>query len=375
MNFSRRQWILAAGAGLVAADSALRVGGEDVEIRVAPVSAHTVRLSVVPAGLGEVPGKGSLVQASWGAPVARLRGAAVAQTVKAGELRIKFTPDPLAFGIETSKGEAVQQVKIDRESGAVSFATGSAPLLGLGEGGPQFDRRGSTDRMRSGQGGYQLGTHGGRVPVPWLIGTNGSAMLIHQPLGTFDFSGSERKFQPATPFPLDLFFVASREPATIMAEYARLTGHAELPPLWSFGYQQSHRTLASRQEILAEAKTFREKKLPCDTLIYLGTALCPSGWNTNNGEFDFNRKVFPDPAAMFQQLHAEQFKVALHVVIRARAMHRTVRDACDARQPVDEQPTFQCDKQPDVFALGVDGGWPDEGDPLNLESRLAGNRR
>ena len=39
-----------------------------------------------------------------------------------------------------------------------------------------------------------------------------------------------------------------------MAEYARLTGHAEMPPLWSFGYQQSHRTLASREEVLSEAK-------------------------------------------------------------------------------------------------------------------------
>ena len=70
-----------------------------------------------------------------------------------------------------------------------------------------------------------------------------------------------------------------------MAEYARLTGHAEMPPLWSFGYQQSHRTLASREEVLSEAKTFREKKLPCDALIYLGTGFCPSGWNTENGSF------------------------------------------------------------------------------------------
>src|SRR5260370_40841346 len=98
MNFSRRQWILAAGAGLVAADSALRVGGQDVEIRVAPVSAHTVRLSVVPAGLGEVPGNGSLVQASWAAPVPGLRGAAVAQPVKAGDVRITFPPDPVGVG-------------------------------------------------------------------------------------------------------------------------------------------------------------------------------------------------------------------------------------------------------------------------------------
>ena len=40
--------------------------------------------------------------------------------------------------------------------------------------------------MRNGQGGYQLRTHGGRVPIQWLIGTAGWALFIHQPFGTFD---------------------------------------------------------------------------------------------------------------------------------------------------------------------------------------------
>jgi alpha-glucosidase (family GH31 glycosyl hydrolase) len=60
--------------------------------------------------------------------------------------------------------------------------------------------------------------------------------------------------------PLDLFMVLAWQPATTMAEYARLTGFPELPPLWSFGYQQSHRTLAGGDEILEEARTFREKR-------------------------------------------------------------------------------------------------------------------
>ena len=34
-------------------------------------------------------------------------------------------------------------------------------------------------------------------------------------------------------------------PAEILREYAELTGYPHLPPLWSFGYQQSHRTLES----------------------------------------------------------------------------------------------------------------------------------
>ena len=143
-----------------------------------------------------------------------------ARTVKAGGVSIQLSSNPIALAIVTAKGEPVQQLKIDPETGALSFLTGTAPLLGLGEGGPQFDRRGSTDRMRSGQGGYQLRTFGGRVPIQWLVGTGGWAMFVHSPYGTFDFTGAESKFLPPSKegaLPLDLFFVTSKEPATIMA--------------------------------------------------------------------------------------------------------------------------------------------------------------
>ena len=119
--------------------------------------------------------------------------------------------------------------------------------------------------MRSGQAGYQLATHGGRVPIQWLVGTDGWAMFIHHPLGTFDFTGAEGKFAPAgDALPLDVFVVASPDPADIMREYARITGFAEMPALWTLGYMQSHRTLAGPDEVLGVARTMREKKLPCD---------------------------------------------------------------------------------------------------------------
>ncbi len=363
-----------AGTALLA-----KAAGQDIEIQVAPVSSRTFRLTVFPIRNGQltpVPDDGSLVLASWAAPVARLRGTARAQTIRCGDLRIRFAPEPVSFAVQNARGEAVQQLEIDPQSGAVSFRTGDQPLLGLGEGGPQFDRRGDNDRMRSGQGGYQLRTFGGRVPIPWLIGTAGWAMFLHQPAGAFDLSGSEAKFLPGGPLPLDLFFTASREPAVIMAEYARITGHPELPPLWSFGYQQSHRTLASREEILQEARTFREKKLPCDALIYLGTGFCPSGWNTNNTEFTFNQKVFPDPKAIFDQFHQEHFKVVLHVAYPTRIteMHGMVKDPCDPKRRAEEQPSCYWDMHRPVWTLGVDGWWPDEGDALNGPSRLVRNR-
>jgi alpha-glucosidase (family GH31 glycosyl hydrolase) len=357
----------------------LQVAGQDVEIRITRVSAHTFRLSILPIVEGRIaaiPQDGSLARPSWGAPLARIRGAAPPQAIKSGELDVSFVPSPLSFAI-SKRGEKIQTLQIDPDSGIVSFATGNSPLLALGEGGPQFDRRGHLDTMRSGQGGYKLATHGGRVPIPWLIGTSGWAIFFHQPHGTFDFTGPQSKFQPKdsdSALPLDLFFVAAREPATIMAEYARLTGHAELPPLWSLGYQQSHRTLASREEILGEAKTFRARKLPCDALIYLGTGFCPSGWNTENGSFSWNSRVFPDPVEILKQFHDDHFRAVLHVVILTRKLRGTVHDPCTLARFDEEEASCYWDAHRADFAMGVDGWWPDEGDPLDAKSRLLRNR-
>jgi alpha-glucosidase (family GH31 glycosyl hydrolase) len=361
---------------------------QDYEIQIAPVSAHTFRLSILPIENGApaaIPSNGSLVRASWGALAAKLRGDVHAQTVPCGDFRIGISPDPLTFSIANAHDEAIQKLTVDPATGVVSFLTGDSPLLGLGEGGPQFDRRSSTDPMVSGQGGYHLSTHGGRVPIPWLISTSGWAMYFHQPFGTFDFSGSVSKFQPANenktaapklsaPFPLDIFIVASKEPATIMAEYARLTGHPEMPPLWSFGYQQSHRTLGTPEEVLQEARTFREKRLPCDTMIYLGTGFCPNGWNTENGSFVWNSRVFPDPKKALDVLHHDNFRAVVHIVILSDRLSGTVHEGCDISRFDEAKASCHWDNHRRDFAMGVDGWWPDEGDPLDIASRLTRNR-
>jgi alpha-glucosidase/alpha-D-xyloside xylohydrolase len=376
--------------GLVSASTALVIARgqgtaqeiasvQPVEIQISSVSAHSFRISVYPLNNGaekSIPFDGSLVQESWGAPAARLRAEAGSEFVL-GSFRLKVSFHPVSITVSSELGAVIQQFVWDENTGVLSFLTGSAPLFGLGEGGPQFDRRGSTDAMRSGQGGYKLRTHGGRVPIPWIIGASGWAIFFHQPFGTFDLNGAQAKFQPASrsaALPLDLFFVASPDPATIMAEYARITGHAEMPPLWSFGYQQSHRTLASREEVLAEAKTFREKKLPCDALIYLGTGFCPSGWNTENGSFVWNSRVFPDPKQMLDELHKDNFRAVMHVVILSDRLHGTVHDPCSISRFDEEEASCHWDAHRKDFAQGVDGWWPDEGDPLDSRSRLVRNR-
>jgi len=350
-----------------------------IDIQITPVSEHALRLSLLSTGResqSSIPSDGSLVPESWGRSMVKLSGDA-GKDVSAGNFRISFSRDPCSITVADNQGAMIQDFGWNANSGVLSFLTGTTPLLGLGEGGPQFDRRGSSDSMRSGQGGYQLATHGGRVPIPWVIGTSGWAIFFHYPFGTFDFTEERGRFAPASrdsALPLDLFLVASSDPVTIMAEYAHLTGLPELPPLWSLGYQQSHRTLATREEVIAEAKMFRNRKLPCDAMIYLGTGFCPSGWNAENGSFTWNGRVFPDPKEVLDELHRQHFRAVVHVVILSDQLRGTVYDGCDLSRFDEAAASCYWDAHRRDFAMGIDGWWPDEGDPLDIASRLARNR-
>jgi hypothetical protein len=149
----RRAMQAAAGAALfantaskTAAAQSLEAAGHDIEIQIVPVSSHTFRLTVFPIQNGTVRAvieDGSLVRTNWAAQVARIR--------MATECRFcRLTVQPAAF----------------------IFEPGVSPLLCPGEGRPQFGWRGTDDRMRSGQGGYQPDTHGGRVLIPRSAGTS-----------------------------------------------------------------------------------------------------------------------------------------------------------------------------------------------------------
>nr|HEV7954523.1 TIM-barrel domain-containing protein [Candidatus Acidoferrales bacterium] len=355
---------------LSAADNEVRIAGKLANISTKAFSKYTVRITISEQNISRQMKDAATPVADDGALAASAHNT-LNETLH-GALQVRIARDPLEIHVETSGGRVVQVLKIDEATGSATFQLGDGSLLGLGEGGPQFDRRGDVDRMRSGQGGYRLRTNGGRVPIQWLIGTSGWAMFIHQPLGTFDLSGPEGIFHPPAdaPLPLDIFVVDASDPAQAMSEYAQITGHPEMPPLWALGFQQSHRTLAGADEILGIAKTYREKKFPCDTLIYLGTGFTPSGWNTQNGSFQFNPHVFADPKRMIDNFHALHFHIVLHAVILTSSLYGTVADGCALPRFDEEQAACYWDAHRKDFALGVDGWWPDEGDPLDAASRL-----
>ncbi len=339
-------------------------------LTVTAISAKTIRLRVIQQGKMGPAAEVGLVPRAWTEPLP-VDGAGVASW---GEFKVHLEERPWRVSIVDAAGTVRQQVRLEPSTGAIHFDTGDGPLFGLGEGGRPLNRRGSTDAMLSGSHSPDLANYGARVPIPWLMDTHGRGIFFAHPWGSFDLSGEDGRFLPAEGTPTrDVFIVLAETPAELMLEWAELTGYPHMPPLWSLGYQQSHRTLESRESVLAEAKRFRDSKLPCDAMIYLGTGFCPSGWNTGHGSFAFNPTVFPDPAAIIQEMHEEHFKVIMHVTSCPEDLHGEVSDSGAALQDPSSAATYW-PRHREAWSKGVDGWWPDEGDELGPDSRLRRNR-
>jgi alpha-glucosidase (family GH31 glycosyl hydrolase) len=339
-------------------------------LTVVAVSEKTLRLRVIQQGKQGPASEVGIVPRTWPEPLQQ----DVAGLVQWGRYKVRLGERPWRITVLDAAGKTKQLLRLEPTTGAIHFQMAEGPVFGLGEGGHPLNRRGTTDAMRNGQHSPDLATYGARAPIPWLLGVGNWGIFFAHPWGTFDLTGEEGRFLPSEETPTrDIFLVFADSPADLLREWAELTGYPHMPPMWSLGYQQSHRTLASRESVLAEAKQFREKKLPCDAMIYLGTGFCPSGWNTGHGSFTFNPAVFPDPPSMIRELHDEHFKVLVHVVSCPEDLHGEVGDTGAALEDPSSAAVYW-PKHQEVQRAGVDAWWPDEGDEMSPASRLARNR-
>jgi alpha-glucosidase len=91
--------------------------------------------------------------------------------------------------------------------------------------------------------------------------------------------------------------------ARLLRTQLELTGFPPLPPRWVFGLLQSRYGYRSRAELEAIARTFREKRLPCDALVL------DVFWFQEMGDLAFQPFDWPDPPGMIAQLQEQGFHV------------------------------------------------------------------
>ncbi|AHG92392.1 glycoside hydrolase family 31 (plasmid) [Gemmatirosa kalamazoonensis] len=402
--------LLRAGAAISLAARAhaqpIAAAGQPAQLDVRAAGAASVRVTLKPAAMAAAfPYTPALVERTYAAPAISVRElrAPVRRTV--GALTVEVRPDPLTVVVLRAAGDTVQRLTFQPD-GSLAFRVDDAPVLGMGEGGPrpqqgtpwrtapiQFDRRGRLDEMEP---RWQSDAYGSRNPAAVLVGTGGWGLFVPTPWGQVDLRDARRgvlvpwvpnardsivqternqqqalaKGKPPANAVVagayDVFVFDARDPAALMRDLAAVTGPAALPPRWALGYMQSHRTLEDERQLLGIVDTFREKRIPVDAVIYLGTGFTPKGWNTRQPSFAFNPEVFPRGGAAFvRDMHARHVKVVLHMVPWDR--DRLPRlDSTTARSYWQEHVG--------LFDAGVDAFWPDEGDWFDLFERLQRHR-
>lgn len=102
-------------------------------------------------------------------------------------------------------------------------------------------------------------------------------------------------------------FVGSADEA--ITSYRSLTGNSPMQPLWAFGYVHCRERFHSTDEILTNAKTFREKQLPMDVMVQDWQWWGKYGWNA----FKFDEQYYPDPKLLVDSLHALGSRLMLSV--------------------------------------------------------------
>ena len=288
--------------------NAILVDGQAVELHVAQVSDATLEIVLAPLdakGAAQIPPRPDLLVSYPSRELWRGRNAQKPVEIAAGSLTVRISTAPLTLSVLRQNGALAQRL-VWQEDGGMAFKT-DAPVFGLGQGGGGLDRRG---RVQSLADGYFAGDDTSRIMSPILIGADGWALFLPDLQdardkrsvrraglqGEFDLSGGQGVFRSHDILrPQRLFLICANQPSQIMAELKLLTGRAAMPPRWALGYMQSHRTLAGWDEVQQVARAFREKKLPCDALIYLSEVYCKSGWGNGVPPFAWNAQNFPDP--------------------------------------------------------------------------------
>lgn len=383
---------------------------ENPVIRISKAGDAGLRISIVPED-EDMPYNPVLTDHSHGNPDISITVGDGQVIRSAGSMTVKVTPSPLTISILGKDNVLIQEL-VYRGDGHLTFMLDDKPVLGMGEGGPrmgrgwrneeiEFDRRGRYHKM---QPRWQANAYGSRNPVAMLVGTGGWGLFVASPWVQVDMTDDKtgvfiprntldvetgvqdhgdqqqnagKGVPPAgsyVPGLYDVFVFDLSDPEVFMNDIAEISGRAVMPPKWALGYMQSHRTLEDDEQMTGIVETFREKKIPVDAVIYLGTGFCPRGWNTEQPSFDFNPEVFSrEPSEVIADLHDLNVKVAVHIVPwdrdRLPTLHGTIPP--EPGEKLDESHIKNYWEQHlDLVNSGIDGWWPDEGDWFNLHERI-----
>jgi alpha-D-xyloside xylohydrolase len=106
---------------------------------------------------------------------------------------------------------------------------------------------------------------------------------------------------------IDYYFIYGPEFDKVIAGYRELTGTPPMFGKWAYGFWQCKNRYKTQAEIIGVARKYRELGIPVDNIVQ------DWFWWITMGEPVFDKTRYPDPKAMFDELHKENFHVMISV--------------------------------------------------------------
>jgi alpha-glucosidase len=273
-------------------------------------------------------------------------------------LRVEVDPRNLGVTVRDKDGNLLQQDSSPIEFHNAGFELSqsmspNAHYFGLGDKAGSFDRRdGSFTLWNTDAYAFQESTDPLYKAIPFFM-TYDSGRAIGTLLDNtwrthFDFGRTRANtlVMGAAGGPIDYYFLYGPSAKQVLSTYAWLTGPTPLPPLWSFGFQQSRYGYMTRARVEEVAKRLRDDHIPADA-IYLDI-----DYQDRNRPFTVDPERFADMPGLVRKLHDED----LHVV--------AITDLHIAQAPNQNYATYDSGIAQDRFVHNPDGSvysgkvWP-----------------
>jgi alpha-glucosidase len=249
-------------------------------------------------------------------------------------------------------------------SGTITETNGTITLTLAHDPGERFYGAGNQDRGVAGDLTHPSGTqivNNGTTRIPFLWSTGGWSVLVANDLSGASWQDTAGTLTWTVPAPyLDLYLSVAPDGYGLLNAYSRLTGHAPIPPRWTFGYLQSRWGYADSDDVQQKWREFRYWQIPVDAFIY--------DYDWFNNDWEFNPDTFP-PGSL-----ATMHKMGLHFVgIRkpritgdnltfARQQGWVLRSGLgsDLRFDIPAARYWWWSNHVPLVRAGVDGWWNDE---------------
>lgn len=137
------------------------------------------------------------------------------------------------------------------------------------------------------------------VSIPFVLSSRGYGFLWNHPgVGRVELAKNHTRWVADSARQIDYWVTTAASPANIISQYAAATGLPPMLPEWASGFWQSKLRYRTQEELLGVVREHKRRGLPLSAIV-----IDFFHW-TRQGDWEFDEREWPDPAAMVGELRS-----------------------------------------------------------------------